>query len=117
MQDAIETRITEAYNAFNTRDIDGALRCMQPDVQWPNGWEGGYVHGHDAVREYWTRQWQQLDPYVTPVAFAKRDDGRTEVSVQQNVKDKQGAAVFNGLVTHIYTLKNGLIAHMEIEKP
>jgi len=26
-------------------------------VDWPNGMEGGRVHGHAEVRAYWTRQW------------------------------------------------------------
>jgi hypothetical protein len=29
------------YRAFNTRDIETALKLMHPDVDWPNAWEGG----------------------------------------------------------------------------
>src|SRR5258705_9031085 len=42
------------YAAFNARDVDRVLAAMHPDVDWPNGMEGGYVHGRDAVRDYWT---------------------------------------------------------------
>ena len=35
--------IASAYKAFNSRDIDGALSAMRPDVDWPNGMEGGMV--------------------------------------------------------------------------
>ena len=38
------------YNAFNSRDIEKILAVMEPDVQWANGMEGGYVFGHDEVR-------------------------------------------------------------------
>ena len=31
--------LKKAYAAFNTRDIDGALSTMQPNVEWPNGME------------------------------------------------------------------------------
>ncbi len=44
--------LTEAYAAFNRRDIDAVLRLMQLDVNWANGIEGGRVHGLDTVREY-----------------------------------------------------------------
>jgi hypothetical protein len=37
--------LRKAYAAFNARDIDSALATMQPDVAWPNGMEGGMVHG------------------------------------------------------------------------
>ena len=49
--------IETVYSAFNRRDIDRALSVMTGDVQWSNGWEGGFVYGHDGVRSYWTRQW------------------------------------------------------------
>lgn len=55
--------LTEAYEAFNARDIERALATMHPEVDWPNGMEGGYVHGHDGVRGYWTRQWRLIDPH------------------------------------------------------
>jgi hypothetical protein len=30
------------------------------------------VHGRDAVREYWTRQWDVIDPRVDPVRVRSR---------------------------------------------
>jgi ketosteroid isomerase-like protein len=30
-----------AYRAFNARDIEGVLALMAPNVDWPNGMEGG----------------------------------------------------------------------------
>ena len=49
------------YDRFNARDIEAALATMHPDVIWANGLEGGHVHGHDGVRDYWTRQWAMMD--------------------------------------------------------
>ncbi len=59
MDNNIQNLFQGVYNAFNKRDIPGALKSMAPDVRWPNGWEGGYVNGHDEVRTYWTRQWAE----------------------------------------------------------
>jgi len=39
---------------------------MHSDVDWPNGMEGGRVRGHDAVRGYWTRQWQSMEIETRP---------------------------------------------------
>jgi hypothetical protein len=63
--------ITKAYSAFNQRDIDTVLSTFHPDVQWPNGWEGGYVNGHEEVRAYWTRQWQEIDPTLCQPVLRK----------------------------------------------
>ncbi|RRB01260.1 nuclear transport factor 2 family protein [Larkinella rosea] len=104
-----------AYEAFNNREIDGVLALMHSDVDWPNGWEGGYVHGHEAVRDYWTRQWRELDPKVTPVAFQLRPNGDVEVDVHQLVKDKDGLVVADSQVKHVYTIENGKIRKMVID--
>src|ERR1700682_3382755 len=57
------------YDRFNARDIDGVLTVLTDDVVWANGMDGGHVHGREAVREYWTRQWTVVSPHVEPVGF------------------------------------------------
>ena len=104
-----------AYREFNARRIDAVLALMQPDVAWPNGWEGGYVHGHEGVRDYWTRQWAVLDPHVEPVAIRRETDGRMRVEVHQVVRDREGKLLVDTMVWHVYTLRGGLIERMEIE--
>ena len=108
-------RIHKTYEAFNNRDIDATLQLLHPEVQWPNGWEGGWVNGHDEVRKYWTRQWQEIDPKVTPVAITPEEDGRVKVRVHQVVKDKEGTVLTDVFVNHIYTFQNGLVQKMEIK--
>jgi len=54
--------LISTYEAFNARDVDAVLAVMHPDVDWPNGWEGGRVYVHQGVRDYWTRQWRVIDP-------------------------------------------------------
>jgi len=58
MSEPQEQLLRRAYAAFNARDIDGALALMHADVDWPNGMEGGRVHGHREVGEYWRRQFE-----------------------------------------------------------
>jgi len=109
--------LTKAYAAFNARDIDSALRTMHPDVAWPNGMEGGYVHGHEAVRQYWTRQWGLIDPHVEPMRMQPDQTGRVVVDVHQVVRDLSGAVIQDRTVQHVYLIRDGLIATMEIHIP
>jgi hypothetical protein len=108
--------LREAYRAFNARDMDAALATMRPDVDWPNGMEGGTVHGHAGVREYWTRQWGMIDPHVDPVQFETDDTGRIVVGVHQVVRDLAGELLLDRMVEHIYSLDGGLICRMEIRE-
>jgi ketosteroid isomerase-like protein len=106
-----------AYAAFNARDIEVVLSLMHQDVEWPNGMEGGYVYGHDGVRAYWTRQWGLIDPIVEPRAFGTEPDGRIVVEVRQRVLDKDGSTLSDGQVRHVYSIRDGLVQHMEIRDP
>lgn len=110
-----EELIKRAYAAFNARDIDTALLTMHPEVEWPKAFEGGYVSGHTEIREYWARQWREIDPNVEPVGLRERQNGTLEVTVLQKVKDLQGNILFDGRVKHIYTLQDGLLRRMDIE--
>jgi len=112
---SVEDLIKKAYSAFNGRDIDTALSTMHPDIQWPKAFEGGYVNGHNEIREYWTRQWKEINPKVEPVELNKRPDGTLEIIVHQIVKDLQDKVIFDGKVKHIYTLQDGLLRRMDIE--
>ncbi|MFF5056478.1 nuclear transport factor 2 family protein [Micromonospora sp. NPDC000663] len=109
-----ERLLTNLYAAFNERDIPALLAAMTPDVSWPNGWEGGLVHGRDEVSAYWRRQWDQIEPTVTPTAIAAEADGRIVVTVHQVVRDKTGATIADHTVTHVYRFDDGLVAEMEI---
>lgn len=108
--------IQKAYAAFNGRDIDKVLSTFHPAVQWSKAWEGGYITGHEEIRQYWTRQWKEINPTVEPIGFTERPDGSVEVQVHQKVKDLQGAIVFDGVVKHVYTFEDGLVRTMDIEQ-
>jgi len=107
--------LTQAYKAFNARDIDTVLTFMHPEVDWANGMEGGRVHHHQGVREYWTRQWSLIDPHVEPTEFHMQEDGRIAVDVHQVVRDMAGAVLSDTMVRHLYAVQDGLIARMDIQ--
>lgn len=89
---------------------------MVPDVEWPNGQDGGYEHGHEAVRAYWTRQWTTIDPLARPLALDEEQDGHLVVTVLQLVRSLAGELLHERQLEHIYTLRDGLISHMEIRE-
>jgi hypothetical protein len=116
MNDAFEL-FHGLYRAFNERDIDTVLTHLADDVDWPNAWEGGRLVGHDAVRAYWTRQWAAIDPTVVPLSSSTRPDGSIAVEVAQTVRGLDGAVVAESRVIHVYVLRDGLIARMDVEAP
>jgi ketosteroid isomerase-like protein len=102
------------YSDFNARRIEAVLARMNPHVVWANGMEGGYVHGVDAVREYWQRQFAMISPHVEPINIERNQDGRFEVHVHQTVHDLDGKLVLDTEVRHFYTIENGFIERMDI---
>jgi len=113
--------IQRMYADFNARDIDGVFAVLDDDVAWANGMDGGYVHGKEGLREYWTRQWSMVSPHVDPVAFAPSADGRVAVEVIQTVLDLDGKPLegqTHGLkdktVTHVFHVVEGRIVRFDI---
>jgi hypothetical protein len=112
-----EVILKQTYKRFNDRNIDATLAMMHPEVDWPNGMEGGIEHGHQAVRNYWVRQWKIFDPHVEPTEYNKEEDGRINVTVHQVVHDLEGNLLVDQIIQHVYTFEDGLIKAMEIQKP
>ncbi len=108
--------LTFVYEAFNRRDLDPILALMHPEVEWPNGMEGGWVRGREAVRAYWIRQWGMLDPHVVPVRFETNAEGAIVVDVHQVVRDLNGKVLLDRDVKHVYLILNGVIQRMDIRE-
>ncbi|RYB03185.1 nuclear transport factor 2 family protein [Lichenibacterium ramalinae] len=114
--------LARIYDRFNARDIDGVLALLDDDVAWANGMDGGHVHGHEAVRTYWTRQWAIVSPHVEPVAFRDGGDGTTVVEVRQSIRDLDGKPLqgqTHGLrdktVGHVFRLRGGKVTRFDIQ--
>lgn len=110
------------YDRFNARDIDAVLTVLTDDVAWANGMDGGHVHGHDGLREYWTRQWSTVSPHVEPASFHRSADGSVVAEVIQSVRDLAGNPLqgqTHGLkdktVWHVFHLRGGKVARFDIE--
>lgn len=108
--------VRHAYDAFNSRDIDAAVKLMAEDVVWPNVSDGGFVHGPDEVREHWREQFDAVDPRLELLGVESLGDGRLRAAVRQVVRSTQGEAVSDERLNHVYTIGHGRIERMEIEK-
>jgi hypothetical protein len=111
-----EALLRDLYDAFNRRDVDAVIAALHPDVDWPNAFEGGRVHGRADVRAYWTRQFAQIDPRVTPVRFEELGDGRVAVTVHQVVRGLDGGLLADREVTHSYDLRDGRVVRMDVSR-
>ncbi|MGY1770901.1 nuclear transport factor 2 family protein [Blastococcus sp. SYSU D00813] len=111
-----EERLRSLYRAFNSRDVDAVLAAMAPDVDWPNGWEGGRLSGAEAVRAYWERQWAEIRPWLQPTGFADRPDGTVEVRVRLVVRGPAGTVLERTDVRHVYAFDGDLVARMDVER-
>ncbi len=113
--------VETVYAHFNARNIDGVLDALADDVDWAHAMDGGYVHGHSGVREYWTRQWAIVSPHVEPVNFTSAADGSVVVTVIQTIRDLDGNPLHeqtHGLkdttVRHVFTLRGGKVTRFEV---
>ena len=108
-----ENFFQDLYKNFNDRKIDLVISKMTGDVKWANGMDGGYVHGHDAVKDYWTRQFTMVSSNVSPLEIEAGND-IVKIKVHQVVHDLNGNLLADELVYHLFHLQENKISAFEI---
>lgn len=103
----------ELYKNFNDRKIDLVISKMTDNVKWANGMDGGYAYGHEAVREYWTRQFTLISSNVTPLEM-ETENKIVKIKVHQVVHDLNGNLLADEFVYHFFHLQGNKIAVFEI---
>ena len=108
------------YRRFNARDMDGVLAALTDDVAWANGMDGGHLHGREAVRAYWARQWSIVSPHVEPLAFHGSAPGTIVAEVRQSVRGLDGKPLPAGGLTdrtlrHVFRFRAGKVARFDIQ--
>ncbi len=107
--------VKQLYDGFNRRDIPAVLALLAENVDWANGHDGGHVHGREAIRDYWTKQWTAIKPQVDPMQITRRDDGAVAVEVHQIVRDLADKVLLDETVRHVFQIDNGLVIRFDIE--
>ncbi|MGB3402637.1 MAG: nuclear transport factor 2 family protein [Microcoleaceae cyanobacterium] len=102
------------YDAFNNREIETIISLMHPDVKWANGLEGGFIYGRDAVRQYWTNQFKDIQAELETLKFEMDENNRNVVTVHQVIKDLQGNILADATIQQIFTIESGMISLYEI---
>jgi limonene-1,2-epoxide hydrolase len=111
-QDERRAVIEDLYRAFNARDIDAVLERLAPGVDWPDIVGSGRLHGRDAVRATWQKQWQEIDPKIEPMRINFSDDGTAHVLVDQLVRALDGEILQNRKVEHVFEFDDAFISRM-----
>jgi ketosteroid isomerase-like protein len=113
--EARQALLEPIYEAFNRRDIDAILENLHPDVDWPNVLAGERLHGRDALRAYWLDQFKLIRSEVAPLRFTALPDGRTQVLVDQVVRNLDGRLWSEGQVVQTYSFDpGGRITRMDV---
>lgn len=103
------------YHAFNRRDIEAVLGVLTPDVAWANAMDGGHEHGRDAVRSYWTRQFDLISSTVTPLSMTRTEDARVLVRVHQVVRSADsGDLLADKEVGHLFSFEGEIVSRFDI---
>jgi hypothetical protein len=102
------------YHQFNVRNIENIIGRLDPMVKWANGMEGGYVFGHDGVRNYWARQFTLVNPRVEPVSITA-EGNKVRVMVHQVVHDPAGNLLVDQMVDHVFELEDNKIISFNIQ--
>lgn len=105
--------LARLYERFNARDMEGALSMMHQNVMWANGLEGGHVHGHEEVRDYWRRQWAMMDSSAEPTDFSTSEDGTIHVTVHLIARDRNGNTLFDKMAVHVFQIEGGLVRRFD----
>ena len=103
----------ELYKNFNDRKIHLVISNMTDNVKWANGMDGGYVYGHEAVRDYWKRQFTLISSNVTPLEI-ETGNGIVKIKIHQVVHDLDGNLLADEFVYHFFHLRENKIAVFEI---
>jgi len=103
----------ELYKNFNDRKIDAVIAHTTPDVKWANGMEGGYVHGHHELKDYWTRQFALINPKVTPYEI-ELDGDNAKIKIHQVVYDLSGQLLQNKKLFHHFHMQHDKVEQFEI---
>lgn len=114
MDDA-QALLTKVYDAYNRRDFADLSVFLAPDTNWPDMVEGGRLVGPKALSDYWNRNDKLITVDIAVVSIAALTDGRVAADVNQIVRNLAGQVWSDTCERHIFTLRDGRIARLDIE--
>ncbi|WP_405587336.1 nuclear transport factor 2 family protein [Streptomyces sp. NBC_01092] len=114
---AREALLRRMYEVFSTDEREPFMQqCLAPDVNWPNVLDGVRLHGYEAVRAYWARQFAAGHPLVRLEGLRPDDDGEAVVvTVRPGARDATGDQWARETIEHVYRFdEDGLVTRMDV---
>ncbi|HEX5183344.1 MAG TPA: nuclear transport factor 2 family protein [Allosphingosinicella sp.] len=106
-----EDVIRRTYEAYNRRDLDGALAGLDPRIVWDTG-EGHAVRGKAAVAEHWRAEWEKADARVG-IDRLERAASESILAVTLSTRDPDGH-VTSRRITNRVICDGDLIVEMRV---
>lgn len=107
--------LTKVYDAYNRRDFAVFSTFLTSDIDWPNQVEGGRLVGRQAVGASWARNDKFITIDIAVVSLTTLPDGRIAAEVNQIVRNLAGQIWSDSCVRHVFTLRGGLVARLDVE--
>src|SRR6476661_7693351 len=89
--------VRNAIDAFDQRDLDAALRDVDPDVEldWSRsaGVEAGIYHGYQAARSFWSTFLEVFDQISTTADEFIESGEHVVVALQSRGRGRDGIVV------------------------
>jgi uncharacterized protein len=111
----IISALRDAYAAFNRGDIDGALKPLDPDIEWsePEGFAGaGTYHGRAGVKSYLTQSRAGLAEGTSEPEQFLTVGSRIVVFVHAHVRPKDSSEWHDIKLADVYTIRDGRAVQM-----
>lgn len=105
--------IDALWRALTARDIEAVVALLHPEVDWQDNMNGGRRVGRDATRDYLLDVMATVVVVSTPVDISRIAPDRYLARVNHVVRNSDGQLWGQEIVSHVLTLREGLIARME----
>jgi len=111
------------FDAFNRRDLDGILSCLDRDVsyemgagveQWAFPEAAEPTRGHAAIAAFYRRTWPVMEEARADPLELVEDGDRVTVTLAMSVRLARTGPVRRWRDPHAPTLRDGKIVHDEI---
>ena len=109
--------VLRLHAALDRRDLDAVMALMHPDVQFEDFVDGGPLAGLVEVRAFYQRLFDTLSPGFDILATENLPGGRVRVDMQVVVHDSAGHVWSDSRSGATYTLTDGLVTGVVLERP
>lgn len=105
--------VSRMFACWGAQDLEGILRCVDPDLEWRSAADHRIYSGHDGVREFFRRRQAESERLEAPLQRLVEVGAGTVLAVGRlrvmrpgrGLADSPGVWLFHvsgGLITHIH---------------